>query len=279
MALATFPALGAGMAQWQEGGKLLITSGDYRLLFRGDAGRMIETLHYRDVEVLGGQAANQALLNIAGDGEKEGRWLGGSYGGEEIESFELFVDGQPVSEAPARQEVAGQEFKVVKRSRMGPVNYEVEIEASDAGIVERAMFRASGDSLEKANFLYAFSHSWSPEFKSWYAAAVDGPQQGDFSGGRASLLDRDATGLAFWNPKAGLVALFSYPEAYTSKRKFKGKANRLWDQPTHRRLFLRMDAPASQGEERRFEARLVVFEASGENWQEQVRVKLGAVDR
>jgi len=259
----------AGSAQW-TGDQLALTAGDYRVEFRADCARTIGRILYRENAIVNTTGANQAVINVKGE-ENPREWIGTCHGGEEMETFDLYVDGK---RAEANVTVEGAVFKVVKKSRLGPIAYHSEVEISDQGIHEIASFERTAWQPE-INVMYPFMHCWSKDFTRWFAITDGAVEQDRFYGDNRYLLNKDVLAVALFDEQRKIGVCYCYPEIYRSKGKMKDKANRFWSRPIDNKLYFRADTPENVGEKIRYECRITAFDADGENWKGKARAFIG----
>lgn len=259
----------AGLAKW-NGDQLVVTAGDYQVEFRDDCARTIGRILFRDEIIVNRTGAHQAVINVKGK-ENPREWIGTCHGGEEIEAFDLYVDGKPAEPGVSAK---GSGFKVVKKSRLGPVAYLSEVEISEQGIRQVATFERTA--LEPdVNMLYPFMHCWSKNFTHWLAVKDDGIEEDVFYGDNRYLLDKDVLAFVAFDEKRKIGAYYRYPKIYGSNGRLKGKANRLWSRPIDHKLYLRVDGPKQVGEVQKYECRITAFEADAAGWKEKAQALMG----
>lgn len=218
------------------GSDITITSGEYIVKVSIRYNLTIRQILYDGFEIAKPNGFYGTVLaplsgKYIGSGHNEG-------GEEQILSSVLYVDGNEVAIKEGEKYV-GQKIILKKIAMLDKLKFNVALEVSPEGIVERKNFEAIED--QPVNSLYAFCYCFTDSTTEWGAARPDGSIiSGVFKNDGGWLINADVKWLSQFDAAAGKGFILSFP------RIIKGKIRKsaFWDVPKrYHKYYLFLDTP------------------------------------
>lgn len=201
-------AQGANLSGWPQ--KVVVTVGDLRTRIDGPKLWTLSGIDYQGAVMATEESAYGSVLTIRNVGNLgTAHFLDvpgkpGEVEKEEVHQLRFVVDGQPVAEFAPTMNLAGNSFRMERKSTIRSIELESSVSIADDVLVETASFRATGPiDLRVA---YPWMYALTAEAKSYVFGDNEGiRQRGTFlpEGKTVSQVIRNSTWMAVFNPARG----------------------------------------------------------------------------
>jgi len=254
-----------------KNGILKLAVGDYVMDFHEKAAWTIGNVSYMGGPIITYTGGNQAVINVVRPVQTDPEaWVGSAHGREEVESVVLRVNGE---EFPITDPLAvppGEEYTLIKKSRLGPFQCRTETTLNARGVEQNISFNAD-QPTDEVRYAYVFMHCWHHRLNEWLAVPPNGEKiQEKFPDEKSTSLKQDISMLALYSPSDEVGAVMAYDQPYEGEAPHH---NFLINWPDrHNKHYLRTSAAQMNGTT--YKCRIVGFSSSPDTWVEKA-VELG----
>lgn len=198
-----------------KNGTLLLKTGDYTLDFREKAAWTIGNFTYMGKTLISFTGGNQTVINVVRPVQTDPEaWIGSAHGREEVESVVLRVDGKEFPITSSFSAPQGEEYTLIKKSRLGPFLCNTETRLNAGGVEQTISFQAD-KSIDEVRYAYVFMHCWNYRLEDWLALLPDGEKLQDrFPTDQTTSLKRDISALALYSEADELGVVMTYEQPY-----------------------------------------------------------------
>lgn len=252
-------------------GVLTLDVGDYAMDFREQAAWTIGNVSHMGAPIITYTGGNQSVINVVRPVQADPEaWIGSAHGGEEVESVVLRVNGEEFPITNPLTAPPGEEYTLVKKSRIGPFQCLTETTLNARGVEQSISFNAD-QPMDEVRYAYVFMHCWHYRLSEWLAVLPNGERmQENFPSERSTSLEQDISMLALYSPvdKVGVVMAYERPyEGDPPRRNFLNN----WPE-RHNKHYFRTSALQMNGTI--YKCRIEAFSTSPDTWVDKA-VELG----
>lgn len=262
---------------YKEGPAVVITVGDYRVIFSEKMSWTYRDVFYKEKMLLVPSGFQQSVIKETNVPKGSDTFLGTGHRKETIEQVQIIVTNKKNKKhihevKPGMELPVGQSYTFHKKSKFISefngllYDHESKITISKDGIQEDYHFKATGDDLSKVSLMYVFMHIFPNSTKYWTVGNNEEvTHRGEFLNDKSFSLKKDFRFGLIYDPEQNLGTAIIYPQMY--KGHPGGLQNAFWNRETNNKHYLQIDPKRNKDDEFSYSAKIKGFEAKNTIWE------------